>query len=266
MPDPVLLYETKANGRIVVMTLNRPQALNALNSELLDALNGAFVRFRDDDEAWAAIVTGAGRAFCAGADLREMMESDASGQQSGRGLERLARRIPGPLSESLGLWKPVIGAINGFALAGGFALAQQCDVRIAAETAEVGIPEARWNLSADWLHDLTRQIGLGHALELALWADRRMTAQRAYEIGWVNKVVPADKLMDEAMDWAQRVVAMGPTAVRNFKEILYRGAFLPSAEGKAFARTLEKNLLGMQDTQEGPRAFTERRTPAFKNR
>jgi enoyl-CoA hydratase/carnithine racemase len=266
MAEPVLLYEPKGDGRIVLITLNRPQALNALNSELLAQLDRALVKFRDDESAWVAILTGSGRAFCAGADLKEMTDSDAATGVSGKGLEKLANAIPAPLSERYGLWKPIIGAMNGFALAGGFALAQQCDIRIASESAEVGIPEARWNLSADWLHDLTRQIGLGHALELALWGDRRIPARRAYEMGWINAVVPADKLMDEAMTWAERVVKMGPRSVRNFKEILYRGAYLPSAEGKAFAQALEKNLLGAEDTAEGPRAFTERCEPKFKNR
>ncbi|MSQ11899.1 MAG: enoyl-CoA hydratase [Dehalococcoidia bacterium] len=265
MAGAPLLYETRANGRIVVLTLNRPEALNAMNTELLDMLNDAWARFRDDENAWAAILTGSGRAFCAGADLKEMAESDKT-ETPGKGLERLANRIPTALNEMLGLWKPTIAAVNGFALAGGFALAQQCDVRILAETAEVGIPEARWNLSAGWVHDLTRQIGLGHALELALWGDKRMTAQRAYEIGWANKVVPPERLMDEAMEWAERVVAMGPQAVRNLKEVLYRGFSMPPLEAKGFAVNLERNLLGMEDTREGPRSFAERRKPAFKNR
>jgi len=262
MAGPVLLYETKANGRIVVMTLNRPERMNALNVELSNALADAWERFAQDEEAWVAILTGAGdRAFCAGMDLRERAEMDAAGTT-----RQVRRRSVYPLSETLNLWKPTIAAINGYAIAGGWNLAQQCDIRIAAEHAEMGIAETRWNVGAGWVHDLTRQLHLAHALEIALWGDRRITAQRAYEMGWVNRVVPKERLMDEAMEWAERMLYLGPRCVRNLKEIIYRGYYMTPLQGRAFAYALEANLAGMEDTKEGPRAFAEKRRPVFKNR
>ena len=263
MTEPVLLYETRENGRIAVMTMNRPESMNALSGELMMAIGDGWRRFAEDDEAWVAILTGAGdRAFCAGADLKETASVRAKGGEVYRG----RTTMPYPLAETLNLWKPTIAAINGYAVAGGWMLAQQCDIRIAAEHAEMGIAEARWNMGAGWIHDLTRQIGIGHALELVLWGDKRITAQRAYEIGWVNRVVPADKLMDEAMSWAERVLSLAPRAVRNFKEILYRGYYMEPMQGRAFARSLEQNLSGMEDSLEGPSAFAEKRKPNFKNR
>ncbi len=259
----VLNYEKKQNGRVVVITLNRPEAMNALNGELSAAIDEAWERFRDDDEAWVAILTGAGdKAFSAGADLKE-----AALIRTGKIKPVVRRRRKqGPLSEAIDLWKPTIAAINGFAIAGGWSLAQDCDVRIAAEHAELGVSEVRWNMGAGWLHALPRQMLLGHALEIVLWGDRRISAQRAYEMGWVNRVVPADRLMDEAMEWAERILYLAPRDVRNLKEILYRSFYMSPMEGAAFARAVEQNLNGMEDSIEGPLAFSEKRQPTFKNR
>ena len=261
--EPVLRYEKKENGRIVVMTMNRPERMNALGGGLREALYDGFERFAEDDEAWVLVLTGAGdKAFCAGNDLVETSEIR-------RGLipPRPVRRLPiFPLSETLDCWKPIIGAINGYAIAGGFMIAMQCDVRIAAEHAEMGIAEVRWNMGAGWLHDISRQMHLQHALELVLWGDRRISAQRAYEMGWVNRVVPKEKLMDEAMEWAERVLYLAPRSMRNLKEIIYRGWSMDPATGRAFSKALEQNLVGMEDSIEGPTAFAEKRRPNFKNR
>lgn len=262
MAEPVLRYEKKEGGRIVVMTLNRPERMNALNTPLANALADGWERFAADDEAWVAIVTGAGdRAFCAGMDLRERADLDAQGTT-----QQMKRRVIYPLSETLNLWKPTIAAINGYCLAGGWNIAQQCDIRIAAEHAEMGISETRWNVGAGWVHTLSRQLLLAHALEIALWGDKRITAQRAYEMGWVNRVVPKERLMDEAMDWARRMLYLGPRTVRNLKEIIYRGYHMSPLDGKAFAQALEENIIGLEDTVEGPKAFAEGRKPVFKNR
>ncbi len=261
--QPVLIYEKRLNGRVVVMTMNRPEVMNALNGELSEAIYNGWKRFRDDDEAWVAILTGAGdKAFSAGADLKETTQI-RTGQIKP---VRRQRRTPGPLCEALDLWKPTIAAINGYAIAGGWSLAQQCDIRIAAEHAELGVAEVRWNMGAGWLHSLTRQMHLQHALEVVLWGDRRITAQRAYEMGWVNRVVPKERLMDEAMEWAERILYLAPRDVRNLKEILYRGFYMSPMEGAAFARALEQNLIGMEDSIEGPQAFAQKRKPQFKNR
>jgi enoyl-CoA hydratase len=145
-------------------------------------------------------------------------------------------------------------------------MAQDCDIRIAAEHAELGISEVMWNQPGSELPCLTRQMHLQHALEVALWGDRRITAQRAYEMGWVNRVVPKERLMDEAMDWAERMLYLSPRAVQNIKQILYRGFYMPAIKGETFGRALEQNLEGMEDSIEGPLAFTEKRKPQFKNK
>ncbi|HEX77414.1 MAG TPA: enoyl-CoA hydratase [Dehalococcoidia bacterium] len=252
----ILLYEKK--DRIVIITMNRPERMNALSLELIDRFQEVWRGFQADEDAWVAILTGAGeKSFCAGFDLIDQAERDQAGGQ-----------FPDlPLWWwPLEIWKPIIAAINGYAIAGGWLMAQACDIRIAAEHAEMGIAEARWNLPAWWVADLTRQLNLAHALEIVLWGDRRITAQRAYEMGWVNRVVPKERLMEEAMSWAERMLYLGPRAVRNLKEILYRCYYMPPRMGYNFARALERNLEGMEDIIEGPRAFAEKRKPQFKNR
>ncbi len=264
---PVVIYEKKLNGRVVVMTMNRPEAMNALNNELSDAVYDGFEQFRDDDEAWVLILTGVGdRAFCAGADLKQSAQRSAGGGQAPPPRRSTRLHLPYPLSDFLELWKPTIAAVNGYAIAGGFNLAMQCDIRIAAEHAEFGVAEVRWNLAAGWAHSITRQMHLQHALELMLWGDRRISAQRAYEMGWGNRVVPKERLMDEAMEWAERMLSLAPRAVRDLKEIIYRGFYVSPMEMGSFARAIDQNLSGMEDTREGPRAFTEKRKPQFKNK
>jgi enoyl-CoA hydratase/carnithine racemase len=254
-PD-VLLYEKR--DRIVTITMNRPERLNAWSVELIERLADAWKRFGDDEDAWVAIVTGAGdKAFAAGFDLADQAERDKAGIG-------LPEHMPEP--RPIEIWKPIIAAINGYALGGGFALAQACDIRIAAEHAEFSITETRWNMPAYYVYDLTRQLHLGHALEIALWGDRRLSAQRGFEIGWINEVVPREKLMARAKEWAERMLYLGPRAVRNLKEIIYRGFYMVPSEAAAFAKALEVNLRGMEDTVEGPRAFKEGRKPQFKNR
>jgi enoyl-CoA hydratase/carnithine racemase len=169
-----------------------------------------------------------------------------------------------PLSEKLELWKPTIAAINGYALAGGFMMAMQCDIRIMADHAKVGISEARWNIAGgSWMAPLTRQIGLGHALELALWGDTQYDAQRCYEIGWVQRVVPAPDLMPTAMAYAERMLDMAPRAVSNIKQMLYRGFNMDPMWSSSVGEWLEQNLQGMKDSIEGPTAFAEKRRPNF---
>ena len=253
-PD-ILLYEKK--DRIVTITLNRTERANALSVELMHRLLESWHRFNEDDDAWVAVVTGTGdKVFCAGADLVELKES----------YEKTSSMPNWPEFYITGTWKPLIAAINGHASSGGWALAQACDIRIASEKAEFGIAETMWNMPAGWVYGLTGQINLGHALEVVLWGDARITAQRAYEMGWVNRVVPQEKVMDEAMSWAERMLSLGPRCVRNLKEILYKSLYMAPEESEAFYHALEANLKGMEDTREGSRAFIERRKPIFRNK
>jgi enoyl-CoA hydratase/carnithine racemase len=254
-PD-VLLYEKK--NRIVTITLNRPERMNSLSLELLDRLAAAWVQFRDDEDAWVAVVTATGdKAFCTGFDLIDQAERDKKGETAPLILPRFYPHQ---------IWKPIIAAINGYAVAGGWWLAQSCDIRISAEHAECGIGETRWNMPAYWVYGLPRRVSMGHALEIALWGDARISAKRGYEIGWINKVVPKEKLMDEAMSWAERMLYLAPRCVRNLKEIIYRSYDMHSSEAEAFSTTLETNLFGMEDKVEGVKAFAEKRKPNFKNK
>lgn len=249
-----VLYEKKLE-RIVVITINRPEKMNALTMETYELLAQSFDRFSKDDDAWVAILTGAGdRAFSVGAeDLPTERERPAN--------PRELHRIFG-----LEIWKPVIAAINGYCIAGGWMLAQKCDIRLAASHAQLGISETRFNAPGVFVADLTRQLHLGHALEIALWGDARISAQRGYEMGWINRVVPKEELMNEAMSWAERMLYLGPRSVRNIKEVIYRGYYMTPAEGLSFASALEANLYGMEDCVEGAKAFAEKRKPRFKNR
>jgi enoyl-CoA hydratase len=252
-PD-ILLYQKK--DKIVTMTINRPEKMNTFPRELHELFNEAFKRFNDDDDAWVAVITGAGdKAFSAGADLKD--EKSTAG--AGRG-------IPTPWY-TMDIWKPMIAAINGYAIALGWMLAQKCDIRIAAEHAQMGITEAQFNLCATFVTDLVDQINLAHVLEIALWGDRLISAQRAYEMGWVNKVVPKEKLMEEAMSWAERMTHLAPRAVRHYKEIVHRSLHIASPiDREAFAVALQADQATMEDTVEGVKAFREKRKPVFKNK
>ena len=142
--------------------------------------------------------------------------------------------------------------------------AMQTDIRIMAESARVGIAEVRWNMpGAGWMIPVLRQIGLSSALELTLWGDTQWDAQRAYQLGWAQRVVPDDELMDAAMEYANRMLDMAPRAVRNNKQALYRGFNMPPEVASEWGNALEQNLAGMQDSIEGPTAFSEKRRPNF---
>jgi enoyl-CoA hydratase/carnithine racemase len=264
--EPVVLVEKHEDGKIWVITMNRPHRMNALGDSMATALSEALEAYRDDKDARVAILTGAGeRAFCAGADLKqtaEIRESQARGEEAKSGGIGEIRFFN--MTENLGLWKPTIAAINGFSVAGGFMIAMQCDIRIMAEHAKVGIAEVRWNMGgAGWMAPLTRQMPMGAALELCLWGDTQYDARRCYEIGWAQRVTPSADLMTEAMGFAQRMLDMAPREVRNVKQMLYRGFNMNPMDSLTFGGWLEQNLRGMQDSIEGPKAFAEKRRPNF---
>ncbi len=267
---PVVKVDILEDGGIYLITLNRPHRLNAIGDGLPEALYDAFVQYRDDPRARCAVLTGAGRAFCAGADLidtAETREAERDGRDSGVAPIASGRKNAVPLSETLDLWKPTIAAINGWAVAGGFMYAMQCDIRIMSEEARVGIAEARWNMGgAGWMAPLTRQLGLGSALELTLWGDTQYDAKRCYEIGWVQRVVPHELLQETALEYARRMLYLAPTAVRNMKQALYRGYYMEPLVGSQYGQALEQNLLGTDDSIEGPKAFSEKRRPRFTDK
>lgn len=264
----VVLIDKHADDRIWVVTMNRPHRLNAMGDGMAGLLTEAFEAYRDDKNARVMVITGAGdKAFCTGADLIETTESH---QQAEDGKARPSRNMGRlgffNMSETLNLWKPTIAAINGFAIAGGFMMAMQCDIRIMADHAKVGIAETRWNMpGAAWMAPLTRQMPLGCALELTMWGDTKYDAQRCYDIGWAQAVAPKENLMKVAMAYADRMLDMGPRSVSNNKEMVYRGAYMDPRDSLRFGTALEKNLQGMADSIEGPLAFSEKRRPNFKN-
>ncbi len=254
-----VLYEQQ--DQIVTITLNRPEALNSINRQLKRELTEAILRYDADDDARVAIITGSGRAFCAGRDLKERADDNAAGVQ--------ARASDSLGSDTLSLfprtWKPLIAAINGYAMAGGWAIAQNCDLRLAAEDAKMGITESRWSLLPPFAATLTKLIPMANVLELVFTAEP-ITAQRAYEIGFVTKVVPGGQLMDEARGLAQRLVVNAPLSLRNFKEMAYRGLEMNESALAALTMRIYDQLLLSEDAQEGPRAFAEKRKPQWHGR
>lgn len=263
-PHEELLYETIDDGKIAIITMNRPERMNASDPGMAQRWVDAWTTFADDDDCWVAIVTGAGeRAFSAGQDLK--IRADLEEQGGNAPYTRRARSVV-PIGEKLGCWKPTIAAINGYAIAGGWSVAQYCTFRIAAEHAEMNIAEARWNQAAGFVATLSRLVGMGTALEFCIMGDRRFTAQRAYEVGLVNKVVPKEQLMDETIEWARTILRMAPRVVQNFNQLVHRGYSMSTLDAQAFASALEFNLRGMEDSLEGPKAFAEKRAANFKNR
>ncbi len=217
---PTFLYEKR--GRIAVMTINRPEALNAFTADMLRGMDAAFADFAADGDLWVAILTASGdRSFSSGMDLKEAIPLLQSGDEMG--YEDHTKR---PFSD---VFKPIIAAVNGFCIAGGMEFLQGTDIRIAAEDATFGLGEVRWGIiPTGGSHvRLPRQIPWAVAMEMLL-TGKPLTAQRAYDIGLVNQVVPADVLMETALQWAETICKNGPLAVRTAKEIAVRALALES--------------------------------------
>jgi E-phenylitaconyl-CoA hydratase len=255
-------------GRIALLTINRPLAMNSLDGETLAALNKAWIDFRDDPELWIAIITGAGvKAFCAGADIKTLANYYSSTTAIQR--KATAEREPGlgGITRNLEIWKPIIAAINGYCLAGGLEIALACDIRIASETATFGLTEVSRGITpgAGGTQRLPRLIPLGKSLEMILTAES-IDAQEAYRIGLVNRVVPPDQLLPEAMKMAERICRNAPLAVQAAKEAVYRGMDLPLPEALWLEEFLAEPVRQSEDAKEGPRAFFEKRPPRFKGK
>jgi enoyl-CoA hydratase/carnithine racemase len=262
---PSILYEQQ--DRVVTITINRPEAMNAIDPETHHALVEAWTRFRDDESAWVAILTGAGdRAFSAGADLKKMIPAAFAGGRGYNPADHTAYGLGG-ITRGLEIFKPMIAAVNGFCLAGGLEQALACDIRIAASHARFGLTEVRWAImpGAGGTQRLPRVVGLTKALEMILIAEP-IDAGEAYRIGLVNAVVPPAELMPAARAMAATLCARGPLALRAAKEAVIRGLSLPLADGLRLEAFLSGTLRFTEDAVEGPRAFAEKRAPAFKAR
>ena len=259
--ESVVLYEKR--DRVAYVTINRPEAMNALNTEVSEALYAAWIDFRDDPEMLVAILTGAGgRAFSAGADLKQVGERQSQGLSAFASDSTGSRFIP-----DLGVWKPIIAAIDGYCVAGGLELALQCDIRVATEQSQFGLPEPRWGIMPAYgLHHLTRVISMGDALRLMLTGGR-IPATDALRSGLIQSVHPdRDSMMAAAESLAAEIKLCSPMAVQAIKQVAYVGRNMPPEYSYRFAEELTAKVLGSEDALEGPKAFAERRTPEWKAR
>ncbi len=248
------------DGPVAIVTVNRPAVLNALNAGTVEELGQAMTALRDDEAVRAIVLTGAGeKAFVAGADIKELATLSPV---AARDYAQRGQRVF-DLIERMG--KPVVAAVNGFALGGGNELAMACTVRLAADTAKLGQPEVRLGLIPGFAgtQRLARLVGKGRALELILTGDP-IGAQEAWRIGLVNRVVPAADLAAEARALAHRLAAGPPIALRYAIDAVQRGLEMPFEEGAGLEATLFGLTASTDDMREGTRAFVEKRKAEFK--
>ena len=252
---PYVTYER--DGHIAIVTLNRPERLNALGRELMLELREAENRFAADDEAWIAIFTGAGpRAFCAGLDLKETAE---------QGRERPVL-LPGKATGPAETDKPTIAAVNGICYGGGFELVQRCDVRICSENASFAMAEVRaGRVPVTGLFTLPRLVGQSNAMWLIL-SGEPIDAAEAYRIGLVSRVVPLADLMPTAIAMAHTICGNAPLGVRAAKRIVRLGGEVPMDYGRRLAASLIDSVWGSEDAREAAAAFVEKRRPEWRMR
>lgn len=261
----VSTFEVK--DHVARITLNRPEAMNSLNPELRWELSRHWDEVEANDEIWVAVVTGAGeRAFSAGADLKHRAREREADEAQRAQWAKLAAETTS-LIERWDFPKPVIARVNGFALGGGLEQALACDIIVAAEHAEFGLPEPRRGLIAGsaGVHRLPRQIGLKPAMGYML-TGRHMDAARAYELGLINQVVPLDRLDETIEEWLADILRCAPLAVRATKQATMRGLDHPLAQAYYTAYPAEQRRRSSDDTLEGPRAFAEKRPPKWTGR
>ena len=248
---------TETRGRVGLITLNRPQAMNALNRTLLSELVSALTAFDSDEAVGAMVITGSERTFAAGADIKEMAKASAVEMLTGSFVELFdgIRKVR----------KPVIAAVSGFALGGGCELAMSCDMIVASETARFGQPEVTIGVipGAGGTQRLTRAVGKALAMEMVL-NNRMLTAAEAIQFGLVNRVVPAERLMEEALALAAEVAGRAPLAARLGKEAVNKAFELSLTEGLEAERRAFYMLFASQDQKEGMKAFVEKRKPGWK--
>lgn len=255
MTDPVL-FDARPDG-IAVITINRPEQRNCLSKEVREALFAAFARFEADDALRIAILTGAGeKSFCAGGDLKEMVET---------GMSVPARSFIPLLYDNLEPTKPTIAAVNGYAFAGGWALAQNCDLCVASTRASFAITEVKVGRGSPWAAPLIHMIPQRVFMEIVL-TGKPISAARAYEIGLVNRLVEPEQLMDAALELAREVLEGAPLSVRAARETVMLSTEMGRSAALQAARAAHELAYTSEDAQEGPRAFAEKRKPVWKGR
>lgn len=253
-----LLFEVREPG-IGLLTMNRPDVLNALSIQTFQELNALFDQLERQPEVRGLIVTGAGRSFVAGADLSECADAKI---EENRAYASLAQSTFNRLEE---LPIPTIAAVNGFALGGGCEMSLACDIRIAGEKAKFGQPEVDLGVIPCFggTQRLPRLIGSGLAKEL-IFTGRKITAEEAASMGLVNRVVPQDQLLDAAMELMTLIVSKSRTAVKYAKAAIDHGRDLPIADGLELEKDLSAICYGLPDKEEGVKAFFEKRKPNFQ--
>ena len=253
-------YEVQ--GAVAILTINRPEALNALNSQVLSDLDEAITKVEADDGVHAVILTGAGRSFVAGADIGEMKGFSA------RDGKKFGVHGGGVFLRLENLSKPVIAAVNGFALGGGCELAMSCDIRLASEKAKFGQPEVGLGITPGFggTQRLARIVGVSNAMELILTA-KVIKAEEAARIGLVSRVCPAEELMDQALELANAIAANAQVAVRQSKAAIRRGMQTDMVTGAAFEAEAFGLCFSTEDQKDAMRAFVNKeKVTAFKNR
>lgn len=253
----MILSETR--GRVGLITLNRPQAMNALNNQLMRELMDVLESFDQNDHIGAMVITGNEKAFAAGADIKEM-----AGKSIQQMIDTDHLAVFGRIRT---IKKPVIAAVSGWALGGGCEIALSCDIVIASESAQFGQPEINIGVipGAGGTQRLTRAVGKAIAMEMIL-NDRRLSAQEAYQLGMVNRVVPVDGYLDEALKLAEQIASRAPIAVRAAKKMINQAFERTLADGLAAEKQEFYNLFATEDQKEGMRAFIEKRKPEWKGK
>lgn len=258
MSESMILQEVQ--GRVALLTLNRPKALNALNDALMDELGQALLKYDADDDIGAIVITGSEKAFAAGADIAAMANwthmDVFKSEYITRNWETMLR-----------IRKPIIAAVSGYALGGGCELAMMCDFIIASDTAKFGQPEIKLGIlpGAGGSQRLPRAIGKAKAMDMVL-TGRMMDAAEAERSGLVSRVVATDRLMAEAVEVATVIASMSLPSVMMAKESVNRAWESPLSEGLLFERRAFHSLFGTEDQKEGMKAFLEKRAPAFKHK
>ncbi|HEY9525855.1 MAG TPA: enoyl-CoA hydratase-related protein [Anaerolineales bacterium] len=257
MPYELILTET--HGHVGLIKLNRPQAMNALNNQLMRELMDALETFDKNDAVGAMVITGNEKAFAAGADIKEM--ADKSIEQM---MDRDHVAVFGRIRT---IWKPVIAAVSGWALGAGCEVALSCDMIVASESAKFGQPEINIGVipGAGGTQRLTRAVGKVLAMEMIL-NDRRLTAQEAYQFGMVNRVVPVDGYLEQALRLAEEIAGRAPIAVRAAKKMINQTFEQSLSEGLAAEKQAFYNLFASEDQKEGMQAFIEKRNPEWKGK
>lgn len=245
------------DGSIAVVTIDRPERRNAINQGVIQGLRQAWQRLEEDDNLLVGILTATGdKAFCAGMDLKEAAATQ---------LKVPPRDMFPVLGDVIHVSKPTIAAVNGVALAGGWLFAQMCDLCIASENAAFGITEAKVGRGMPWASPLSQMLPQRIFMEVVLTA-RPLSAQRLYDLGYVNAVVPLDQLLDSALEMARGIAANAPLTVKAARELVYLSGEMGRSAGLRAAQHLFESVYLSEDAQEGPRAFSEKRAPQWQGR